>query len=307
MGKIAFVFSGQGAQYSGMGKELFNNNSASEDIYKRLDLIRPNTSTQCFEGTEEELAQTSNTQPCVFAMELAVAAALSLAGIKPDVTAGFSLGEIAALTFSGAVSYEDGFRLVCRRGELMQNEAEKTDSSMVAVIKLSDEKVEQICNQFEDVYPVNYNCVGQVSVSGLKTQLAEFKKSVKAEGGRCIPLRVVGGFHSPLMSTAAEKFGEELKNVKISSPKIPLYSNYTGLPYEDKYETLLMNQICNPVRWKDIINNMIQDGVDTFIEVGPGKTLCGLIAKIDNSVKTFHVEDCESLDKTIGEVNCAKR
>ena len=302
MGKIAFVFSGQGAQYSGMGQELYNNNPASADVFMRADSIRPGTSIQCFNATDEELGRTSNTQPCMFAMELAAAAALTSSGIRPDAVAGFSLGEIAALTYSGAVSFEEGFRLVCLRGELMRSDAEKTDSAMSAILKLDAETVESLCAQYEHVYPVNYNCPGQISISGLRSELEDFIKSVKAAGGRAVPLRVKGGFHSPFMATAAQKFGESLEKVTIRQPKIPLYSDYTGLPYEGDFVTLLSRQICNPVRWQDIITHMIQNEVDTFIEIGPGNTLCGLIAKIDNSVRILHVDDCASLSETIEEV-----
>ncbi len=184
----------------------------------------------------------------------------------------------------------------------MHSDAEKADSAMAAVLKLDSETVERLCVQYEHVYPVNYNCPGQISVSGLSSELEDFIKSAKAAGGRAIPLRVKGGFHSPFMATAAQNFTETLKNVAFSSPRMPLYSNYTGLPFESDYVTLLSRQICNPVRWQDIITHMVRNGVDTFIEIGPGNTLCGLISKTDTSVRTLHVEDCASLKETIEEV-----
>ena len=301
MGKVAFVFSGQGAQYSGMGQDLFHNSAASSEVFRLADKIRQGTSSQCFVGTDEELAQTRNTQPCLFAMELATAAAAVKAGIRPAMAAGFSLGEMAALVFTGVLSFGEGFRLVSLRGNLMQADAEKHDSSMAAVLKLDTETVEQLCSQYENIYPVNYNCPGQIAVSGIRTELEDFIKSVKAAGGRAIPLRVKGGFHSPFMASASQKFGEALKDVSFQQPDIPVYSDYTGLPYEDDFAALLSRQICNPVRWQDIVAHMIKNGADTFIEIGPGSTLCGLIKNIDASVRTFHIEDCASLVKTAEE------
>ena len=174
MGKIAFVFSGQGDQYPGMGKELAEKYPAAAQVFAVCDGIRPGTSEQCFFGTEEELKETANTQPCLFAMELAAAEVLEEKGVKPDAVAGFSLGEVTAVTFAGLVDKKTGFSLVCRRGELMQREAEKFDTSMAAVVKLSDSRVEEICSKYEQIYPVNFNCPGQVTVSGLSEKMPEF-------------------------------------------------------------------------------------------------------------------------------------
>lgn len=302
MGKIAFVFSGQGAQYSGMGKDLYEHIPEAKEVFDQAEAIRPGIKELCFSGSEDELSKTINTQPCMFALEMAASQAVKAAGIVPDMAAGFSLGEIAAITCSGMVFFEEGFRLVSLRGELMQKDAEEAESAMAAVLKLPAEKVEELCRAYSHVYPVNYNCPGQISVAGAKEELAEFMKDVKAAGGRAVPLKVKGGFHSPFMQKASEGFDKALRETTLSDPSLLLYSNYTGKPYEGDYVSLLSRQICNPVRWQDIVCDMIAKGADTFIEMGPGKTLCGLIAKIDPSVKTYHVEDCASLAETVREV-----
>lgn len=303
MGKIAFVFSGQGAQAPGMGKELYECSDAAKAVFELCDGIRPGTSEQCFNGTKEELTVTANTQPDMFAVEVAAARALVEAGIQPDALAGFSLGEISALAFSGAVSLEDGFKLVCRRGELMQEASNAADSAMVAVVKLPPEKVEELAGQFDQVYPVNYNSPAQTVCAGLSSSMDGFKAAVKAAGGRALPLKVSGAFHSPFMSSAAKGLAEVLAPMEFGTPSCPLYSNVTAQPYEDgQFKELLSRQVENPVRWQTIVENMIAAGVDTFIEVGPGKTLAGLIGKINSDVRALNVEDAESLKHTIEEV-----
>ncbi len=291
MGKIAFVFSGQGDQYPGMGKELAEKYAAAESVFNVCDSVRPGTSDQCFNGTEEELKQTANTQPCLFAMELAAAAALSDKGVKPDAVAGFSLGEVTAVTFAEIFDYETGFRLVCRRGELMQREAEKFDTSMAAVVKLTPEQVTELCGRYSDIYPVNFNCPGQISVSGASSSMPAFFADVKAAGGKAIPLKVKGAFHSPWMVAASEDFAKDIAAAKIGKPSIPVYSDMTAQPYTDDVVGLLSKQICNPVQWEKAVRNMIESGVDTFVEIGPGKTLCNMIRKIDGQVKTCSVTE----------------
>ena len=289
MGKLAFVFSGQGDQFPGMGKDLYEKYPAARQIFDLCDRIRPGTSVQCFTGTEWELKETKNTQPCLFAMELAAARALIDKGWGPDAAAGFSLGEVTAATICGIFDDETGFRLVCKRGELMQSEAEKFDTSMAAIVKLSPEQLQEICNQYPDIYPVNFNCPGQITVSGLSTQMPDFFADVKMAGGRAIPLKVKAAFHSPFMKKAAEAFADELAAVKVKRPAITLYANRTAEPYGDDIISLLSSQICNPIQWEKTIRNMMAAGVDNFIEIGPGHTLTNLIRRINADVKAVTV------------------
>ena len=291
MGKIAFVFSGQGDQFPGMGKELADKYPSAKAVFDMCDGIRPGTSEQCFNGTEEELKETKNTQPCLFAMELAAANVLFDKGVKPEALAGFSLGEVTAATAAGIFDNETGFRLVCKRGELMQTEAEKFDTSMAAVVKLTPEQVQDVCAKYSDVYPVNFNCPGQITVSGLASQMKDFSADVKAAGGRALPLKLKGAFHSPFMNSASEAFRVELENAKINKGNITLYSDLTSMPYTDDVAELLSKQICSPVLWEKIVRNMIADGFDTFIEIGPGRTLTNMIKKISADVKAQTVEE----------------
>ena len=300
MGKIAFVFAGQGAQAPGMGKAFYETSEAAADVFRAADEVRPGTSVQCFEGTEEELQETKNTQPCLYTVEMAIAAAVAEKGIKADMTAGFSLGELSALTYAGVMDLETGLNAVRNRAELMQQAALDHDTSMAAVIKLTNEKIEELCAGFEHVYPVNFNCPGQTSVSGDAQEMLAFAEKVKEAGGRAKVLKVNGAFHSPYMSKAAEGFREVLSVLPaFHEPSVTVYSNYTGLPYTTDVIQTLTSQIDNPVKWEMIVRHMIADGEDTFVELGPGKTLTGLIKRIDPDVRLFNVSVPEDLDLLI--------
>ena len=296
MGKIAFVFSGQGAQYSGMGKAMYDASPAAKAVYDMADSVRPGTSKQCFEGTAEELTQTVNTQPCVFTVDLAAARALVEKGITPDCVAGFSLGEIAALAFAGMLSDEDAFRLVCKRGELMDKAARENPGAMVAVMKIAPEKVEDICAGFDKTYPVNYNSPAQTVVATTVENSDAFCKAVKEAGGRAKALPVSGAFHSPFMAQAAAGLAEYMQSVDFSEPKIKIYSNFTAKPYEGDYKQLVRAQVENPVRWQTIMENMKADGVDTVIEIGVGKTLQNLCKRTFDDIKAYKVETPDDIN-----------
>ena len=287
MGAIAFVFSGQGDQYPGMGKELCDIYDAAADVFHMCEALRPGTVRQCFESTADELKETKNTQPCLFAMEMAAAEVLMNKGIVPDAVAGFSLGEVVAATVAGIFDRETGFKLVSKRGELMQTESEKYDTAMAAVVKLTAQQVCELTAKYDRLYPVNFNCPGNITVSGLAEQMCAFSADVKAAGGRALPLKVKGAFHSPFMANAAAAVGAELEKMKLRKPELPMYSNVTAQPYDADPAGLLAKQIESPVQWENIIRNMIASGVDTFIEIGPGKTLTNMIRKIDSAVKAY--------------------
>ncbi|MEG1427971.1 MAG: ACP S-malonyltransferase, partial [Oscillospiraceae bacterium] len=286
-----------------MGQSLWEISPAAKEIFHMAEKLRPGTEAQCFHGSSAELSLTQNTQPCLFSVDLAAACALAENGIYPACVAGFSLGEIPAVAFSGMLSYEDAFRLVIRRGEFMQQAAEATEGAMAAVLRLTNAQVEELAKKHENVYPVNYNCPGQLVVAGEKSALEAFKEEAAQLKGRVKMLNVSGGFHSPFMKTAAERLGAELKNLPFSPAKIPVYANFTAQPYGDNPAELLEKQVSNPVRWQETIEHMIAKGVTSFVEVGAGKTLSGLIKKINQEVSVWNVEDGESLAATLKGLN----
>lgn len=306
MGKVAFVFAGQGAQYPGMGKALYESSAAAKKVMDAAESIRPGTLAMCFEGDKASLSQTINTQPCLYMVDYACAAALCEQGIEPDCVAGFSLGEVAAAAFAGMVSFEEGFKLTMKRAELMQACAEKNPGGMAAVVKLSAEKVEELCAQMDEAWPVNYNCPGQIVVACRMDLLDELAGKAKAAGGRALKLNVSGAFHSPYMKEAAEGLREYLKVNPLGAPSVPVYANRTAQPYEGDMNELLAMQAASPVRWQQTVENMKSDGVTAFVEVGAGTTLCGLIGKTDSSLITANVADSDSLKAAIEKIREAK-
>ncbi len=306
MGKIAFVFSGQGAQHSGMGKEFYEHFASVRALFDAAEAQRAGTLQQCFDSDAETLKQTQNTQPCLYLTDIAAAMALKESGVTPDGLAGFSLGEIPALAFGGAYTAEDGFTIACKRGEAMAKAAAAQPASMVAVLKLEKSVVEEICAKHEGVYAVNDNAPGQVVCAGLTDALPAFNADVKAAGGRALPLAVGGGFHSPMMAGAAEEFGTAIADMNITAPKMSVIGNTYAKPYDDAIKSTMQAQIHNPVRWVDTIRLLYAEGYDTFIECGVGNTLVKLIAKIVPDAKAYAVEDMASLQAAVAAVKEAQ-
>lgn len=297
MGKTAFLFSGQGAQHVGMGKELYEAYPSVRALFDAAEEYRPGTLHQMFDGSEEALQQTENTQPCLYLADIAAALALRECGLVPEAVAGFSLGELPALAFAGTYDALTGFRLACARGSYMAAAASQHDATMAAVVKLSDETVEKLCAAYPHVYPVNYNCDGQVAVAGERAELEHFYEDVAAAGGRSVPLKVSSGFHSPFMDEAARHFHAYISNINFRQPEIPAYSNRTAAPYGEDVRTLLFEQINHPVRWAKIMQELHAQGFDTFIECGPGSVLRRLAQKNLPDCRAYAVEDASGIDK----------
>ena len=304
MGKIAFVFSGQGAQKAGMGKAFYEANETVHGLFDGTEALRTGTLKQCFEGTAEELKETQNTQPCLYLADLAAAITLSEAGITPEGVAGFSLGELPALAFAGAYSPLDGFQLACARGKAMAKAAAEHPASMLAVMKLENSKVEEVCKQFKQVYPVNYNAPGQLVVAGAREEMDAFNKAIREAGGRGLPVAVGGGFHSPFMDEASREFAEVAKVFDLKKPAITVYSNFTTEPYTENVRELMEQQINHSLRWQESIERMAADGFDTFIEVGVGDTLKKLIKRILPDARVYNVSNMEEVAKVKEEMGC---
>ena len=309
MGKIAFLFAGQGSQYPGMGKGFYDCIEEVKNLYDKAEEYRSDTLRQCFLSEPEELKITSNTQPCLFLTDIACAIALKEKGIEADMAAGFSLGEIAGLAFTKILSMNQAFELVCKRGNLMSIAATKHKGSMVAVLRMDKEELIKMCNEY-GVYPVNFNCPGQIAVSGEEALMEKFKTALSEKNVRFVPIAVSGPFHTPYMEEAANGLKEELASMNVNKPCIPLYGNMSAKPYSDKAEEIIesiSSQVSNSVKWEETIKNMHADGVDIFIECGPGKVLSSLVKKTLKDVLICNVSDMESLKDTIEKVNAYRK
>lgn len=300
MGKIAFVFAGQGAQAPGMGKEIYEASPAARRAMDEAECLRPGTLAQCFEGPAEALNQTINTQPCLFLVDYACALAAREAGVAADMAAGFSLGEVAAAAFCGLLPFADAFRLVVRRAELMQACAQAHPGAMGAVLRLDAGRVEELCREAQDVHAVNFNCPGQTVVACAEATYEPFCQLVQRERGRVVRLNVSGAFHSPWMQEATRGLKAFLADAKLNAPVIPLYANATARPYGGDFAYLLARQVSSPVLWEQTVRNMAADGAKTFVEVGAGRTLTGLIRKILPEARAVNVADREGLEALKG-------
>ena len=305
MSKIAFMFPGQGAQYTGMAKDFYDTFSVSRKVFEDASEVSGlDIPALCFEE-DERLNQTEYTQICMLTAEAAILKAVEEQGVTSSVNAGLSLGEYGALIASGVMSEKDAFSVVRKRGIYMQ-EAVPTGGAMTAVLGLDAAVIEEVCEKTEGIVSIaNYNCPGQIVITGEEAAVARAAESLKEAGAkRTVALKVSGPFHSAMLATAGKELGKVLEGVTLHELKIPYVTNVTAEYVEDPAETkaLLEKQISSSVRWQQSVENMIRQGVDTFIEIGPGRTLVGFMRKIDRNVKVYNIQTVEDAEKVCREL-----
>ncbi len=307
--KIGYIFPGQGTQVVGMGKDIYDNYEEAKSVYKEIDrALNESIEELTYNIDQEDLNQTKNTQIAIYSMSMSIVEILNKNGIKPQAAAGLSLGEYSALTCANSLSLEDGAKIVRVRGKLMQDLAPKGNWSMAAIIGLEDSKVEEVCEKVSNgfVKAVNYNCPGQVVVSGEKEavlQAMEYAKELGAK--RAIELKTSGPFHTEKLKEASDELRKELEKIKFDNSKIPVIKNLDGTPYKhsDDMVEILSNHVINPVRFRKSIETMLSLGIDTFVEIGPGKTLSGFVKKVckekEVEANVFNIENVESLQNAL--------
>lgn len=302
MSKIAFIYPGQGAQKFGMGQDFYENSASAKELYDRAsELLELDMKALCFEENDK-LDITEYTQAALVTTCLAMTRVVKERGITPDVTAGLSLGEYCAIATAGGMKEEDAIRTVRKRGILMQEAVPAGEGAMAAVLGMTGEEIENVIDGMEGVSVANYNCPGQIVITGLTRAVADASEKLAAAGARrVIPLKVSGPFHSAMLGEAGRKLGEELESVEWKPLQIPYVTNVTAEYVTDSRETkvLLAKQVASGVRWEQSVRNMLAEGVDTFIEIGPGRTLTGFLKKIDKEVKMYNIETFEDVAKVL--------
>jgi [acyl-carrier-protein] S-malonyltransferase len=306
MGKIAFIYPGQGAQKVGMGKDFYENGALAKEVFDKAgEILDFDVKATCFEENED-INNTAYTQACLVTTCLAMTAELTAKGIAPDVTAGLSLGEYAAIATAGGMSVEDAITTVRKRGIYMNEAVPAGQGTMAAVLGMTAEQVESVVDGMDDVTVANYNCPGQIVITGMKDAVAKASDALKEQGAkRVLPLTVSGPFHSPFLKGAGEQLGTVLDGVSLQALKIPYVTNVDASYVDDisKTKDLLVQQVSSSVRWEQSMQNMIAQGVDTFVEIGPGRTLAGFMKKINKEMKMLNLATWEDLDKVVAELN----
>jgi len=304
MKQIAFIFPGQGAQYVGMGKEFYNNFRVAKEVFEEAnDTLRFSLSSLCFQGPEEELRLTENTQPAILTTSIAALKVLQTEkGFDPQFTAGHSLGEYSALVASGGLTFAEAVQTVRLRGKFMQEAVPVGEGAMAAILGMEREEVERLCEEAGDqevLSPANFNCPGQIVIAGHSKAVQRAIEKVKQDGKRAVLLPVSAPFHSPLMKPAGERLEKVLEEISVKDLNVPVVTNVEAEinASKEKVKVLLVAQVSSPVRWEESMRRMIREGIEKVLEIGPGKVLSGLMKRIDPNVGTGNLEDLQSLKK----------